>query len=92
MMLSTGGKVIRTRAAEVSVYGRGASGVHLIRLGEDTLQSVRIVARTGEETDEDIDHLDIEIPEDADVEEPDDLDEELDVAADEADDDANAER
>ena len=72
MLLSTGGKVIRTRASEVSQTGRATAGVHLIRLGEDTLQTVRIVARSADETDEDIEHLDIEIPEDADIEEPDD--------------------
>ena len=80
MMLSTGGKVIRTRASEVSVYSRGAGGVHLIRLGEDTLQSVRIVARTANESDDDIDHLDIEVPDDADVVEPDDPEDDADVS------------
>lgn len=79
-MLSTGGKVIRTRASEVSVYSRGAGGVHLIRLGEDTLQSVRIVARTANESDDDIDHLDIEVPDDADVVEPDDPEDDADVS------------
>ena len=44
MLLSTGGKVIRTRAGEVPVYGRSAQGVKLINLGEDTVASLRRVA------------------------------------------------
>ncbi|MFU0841555.1 MAG: DNA gyrase subunit A [Burkholderia sp.] len=63
MLLSTGGKVVRTRASEVSVYSRAAQGVRLINLGDDTLASVRRVAATG---DEEVEHLDIEVPEDAD--------------------------
>lgn len=46
MLLSTGGKVVRTRAQEVSVYSRAAQGVRLINLGDDTLASIRRVVRT----------------------------------------------
>ncbi len=50
MILSTGGKVIRTRAAEVSVYSRAAQGVRLINVDDnDTVASVRRAECTGEE-------------------------------------------
>ncbi|MDO5530592.1 DNA gyrase subunit A [Sutterella sp.] len=83
MLLSTGGKVIRTRAGEVPVRSRNTQGVKLISLGEDTLASVERIERTGEEDDEEVTHLEIEEvdePEDA-LPEDDDADE-----ADEADD------
>lgn len=72
MILSKGGKVVRTRANEVSVYSRAAQGVRLINLGDDTVASIRRAERTDE--DEEIEHLNIEVPEDADV--PTALDEE----------------
>ena len=65
MILSTGGKVVRTRAEEVSIYSRPAQGVRLINLGEDTLASIRRAVRTDE--NEEVEHLEIEVPEDAGV-------------------------
>ena len=55
MLRSTGGKVIRTRAGEVPVYGRSAQGVKLINLGEDTVASLRRVAVQSEH--DEIEHL-----------------------------------
>jgi DNA gyrase subunit A len=34
MLISDGGTLVRTAAAEVSIVGRDAQGVRLIRLGE----------------------------------------------------------
>lgn len=46
MLLSAKGKVVRTRAEEVSVYARSAQGVRLINLSEDdVLVSVRLVEK-----------------------------------------------
>lgn len=64
MLLSTGGKVVRTKAGEVRICGRSAQGVRLINLGEDTLASVRRVPATD---DEEIEHLEIDDSEDADA-------------------------
>lgn len=65
MILSTSGKVVRTRASEVSIYSRAAQGVRLINLGDDTVASIRRAEKTSEE--EEVEHLAIEVPEDADV-------------------------
>ena len=65
MLLSTGGKVIRTRAGEVSVYGRMAQGVKLINLGEDTVASLRRVAVQSE--DDEMEHLEISGAEEAEI-------------------------
>ena len=65
MLLSTGGKVIRTRAGEVPVYGRSAQGVKLINLGEDTVASLRRVAVQSE--DDEIEHLEISGAEEAEL-------------------------
>ena len=65
MILSTGGKVVRTRAEEVSIYSRPAQGVRLINLGEDTLASIRRAVRTDE--NEEVERLESEVPEDAGV-------------------------
>lgn len=65
MLLSTGGKVIRTRASEVSVYSRQAQGVKLIKLGEDTVASVRRVAV--QDSEEKIEHLQVEGADEAEV-------------------------
>ena len=65
MILSKSGKVVRTRANEVSVYSRTAQGVRLINLGDDTVASIRRAERTDE--NEEIEHLNIEVPEDADT-------------------------
>ena len=61
MILSTGGKVIRTRASEVLVRGRFALGVRLIRVEDgDKIASVRRVERTADDVDEeDYERLDI---------------------------------
>lgn len=64
MMLSTGGKVIRTRASEVPVLSRAGVGVIIFRPGEDTLAAVRRIGCTGAEDDA-ITKLEIEMPEDA---------------------------
>mgnify|MGYP002415010468 FL=1 len=54
MILSTVGKVIRTRASEVPVYSRFAKGVRLLRVEEgEKLVSLRRVERTADEADED---------------------------------------
>lgn len=79
MLLSTGGKVVRTHASEVSVIGRATQGVRLINMGDDTLASVRSVIRGG---GDEVEHLQIEVPEGADVpaleeEEPEAFDENL---------------
>ena len=82
MLLSTGGKVIRTRASEVSVYSRHAQGVKLINLGEDTVASVRRVAV--QDSEEEIEHLQVEGADEADVgtaEDPVDLTDAADDAA-----------
>ena len=51
MMLSTGGKVVRTQAAQISIVGRNTQGVKLIDLGdgEDTLASLRRIHGTEED-------------------------------------------
>ena len=88
MLLSTGGKVIRTRASEVSVYSRHAQGVKLINLGEDTVASVRRVAV--QDSEEKIEHLQVEGADEADVgtaEDPVDLTDAADDAAETAADD-----
>lgn len=90
MLLSTGGKVVRTRAGEIPVFGRRTKGVKLIRLVDDTLATIERIERTGEEDDEEVTHLEIEnVPEDdaADAEEAED--EEIDEAADDASEDAD---
>ena len=48
MMLSTGGKVVRTEAAQISIVSRNTQGVKLIDLGdgEDTLASLRRIHGT----------------------------------------------
>ena len=61
MLLTTGGKVVRTRAGEVSVLSRGAQGVRLINPGEDLLASVRRVAVTSDE--DELESLQIEASE-----------------------------
>lgn len=54
MILSTVGKVIRTRASEVPVYSRFAKGVRLLRVEDgEKLVSLRRVERTADEADED---------------------------------------
>lgn len=88
MLLSTGGKVVRTHASEVSVIGRATQGVRLINMGDDTLASVRSVIRGGDE----VEHLQIEVPEGADVpaleeEEPEAFDENLEDDVDDFGDD-----
>lgn len=61
MILSTSGKVVRTRAREVPVYSRYATGVRLIRVdGEEQIVSLRRVERTGDEEDDDYDRLDLD--------------------------------
>ena len=88
MLLSTGGKVIRTRASEVSVYSRHAQGVKLINLGEDTVASVRRVAV--QDSEEKIEHLQVEGADEAEVgtaEDPVDLTDAADDAAEAAADD-----
>ena len=76
MLLSTGGKVVRTRAGEIPVRGRRTKGVILIRMGKDTLATIERIDRTGEEDEDEVTHLDIEnVPEDdaSEEEEPEDL-------------------
>ena len=60
MLLSTGGKVIRTRAGEVRVCGRRTQGVMLFRVAEETLVSVDRIERTGAEDESELQHLEIE--------------------------------
>lgn len=89
MLLSTGGKVVRTHASEVSVIGRATQGVRLINMGDDTLASVRSVIRGG---GDEVEHLQIEVPEGADVpaleeEEPEAFDENLEDDVDDFGDD-----
>lgn len=56
MLLSAKGKVVRTRAEEVSVYARSAQGVRLINLGEDdVLVSVRLVEKDDSISDAQLD-------------------------------------
>ena len=76
MLLSTGGKVVRTRAGEVPERGRNTVGNILIRMPDDTLAAVRRVDRTGEEDESEIEHLNVEVdPDDAgDLPDTDDLD------------------
>lgn len=65
MLLSTGGKVVRTRAGEIPVRGRRTKGVILIRMGEDTLATIERIDRTGEEDEDEVTHLEIEnVPDD----------------------------
>ncbi len=88
MLLSTGGKVVRTRAGEIPVRGRRTKGVILIRMGEDTLATIERIDRTGEEDEDEVTHLDIEnVPED-DVSEE---EESEDLEADDAEDSGDAE-
>ena len=85
MLLSTGGKVVRTRAGEIPVRGRRTKGVILIRMGEDTLATIERIDRTGEEDEDEVTHLDIEnVPED-------DASEEEELEADDAEDSGDAE-
>ena len=88
MLLSTGGKVVRTRAGEVPEHGRNTVGNILIRMPDDTLAAVRRVDRTGEEDESEIEHLNVEIdPDDAgDLPDTDDLDDIDDDEVDEGDD------
>ena len=60
MLLSTGGKVVRTRADEVPEHGRYSQGNILIRMPDDALAAVRRVERTGEENEDEIEHLNVE--------------------------------
>lgn len=88
MLLSTGGKVVRTRAGEIPVRGRRTKGVILIRMGEDTLATIERIDRTGEEDEDEVTHLDIEnVPEDDASEE----EESEDLEADDAEDSGDAE-
>ena len=89
MLLSTGGKVVRTRAGEIPAHGRYSRGVILIRLGEDTIASIERIDRTSEEDDETLEHLDIEDTPDAEEEIPFEEEEEADEA-DDADDSGDA--
>ena len=59
MMLTTGGKVVRTRAGEVNIVSRSAMGVRLINTGDDTLASVRRVAVKS--ADDELEKLNIEV-------------------------------
>ena len=59
MMLTTGGKVVRTSASEVSIVNRAAMGVRLINPGDDTLASVRRVAVKS--ADDELEKLNIEV-------------------------------
>lgn len=88
MLLSTGGKVVRTRAGEVPERGRNTVGNILIRMPDDTLAAVRRVDRTGEEDESEIEHLNVEVdPDDAgDLPDTDDLDDIDDDEVDEGDD------
>ena len=88
MLLSTGGKVVRTRAGEVPERGRNTVGNILIRMSDDTLAAVRRVDRTGEEDESEIEHLNVEVdPDDAgDLPDTDDLDDIDDDELDEGDD------
>lgn len=84
MLLSTGGKVVRTRAGEIPVRGRRTKGVILIRMGKDTLATIERIDRTGEE--DEVTHLDIEnVPEDDASEEEESEDLEMDDAEDSGD-------
>ena len=64
LLLSTGGKLIRTRASQVPEYSRSAQGVRLIRLEGETLASVRRVPISSDEVEE----LHVEDDDGADVE------------------------
>jgi len=45
MFITSGGTLVRTRVAEVSVMGRNTQGVRLIRLGEDeNLNGIECIA------------------------------------------------
>ncbi len=59
MMLTTGGKVVRTRAGEVNIVSRAAMGVRLINTCDDTLASVRRVAVKSAE--DELEKLNIEV-------------------------------
>ena len=86
MLLSTGGKVVRTRAGEIPVRGRRTKGVILIRMGKDTLATIERIDRTGEEDEDEVTHLDIEnVPEDDASEEEESEDLEMDDAEDSGD-------
>lgn len=82
MMLSTGGKVIRTRASEVRLTKtRSSRGVRLIRMDDDVLQSIRVVPHTEGETYDELekndDFVEDDVPE---------LDDDVDETADDAED------
>jgi len=85
MIITDGGKLIRTRVAEVSVIGRNTQGVMLIRLSDDE----RVVAfqRVGESEDSDDEDEDGEDGENEGV----DVDDEDDGLADDADGDGGDE-
>ena len=85
IMLCNRGRMIRTRIAEIGVYGRGAHGVRLFRLDDELLVSMRIVPPSD---DAEIEHLEIEEPEDEDEVLEDDVDDldETEALEDEADD------
>lgn len=53
MMLSTGGKVVRTEAVQISIVSRNTQGVKLIDLGEgeDTLASLRRIHGTQDDVE-----------------------------------------
>lgn len=83
MMLTTGGKVVRTSAGDVSVVNRAAMGVRLINPGDDTLASVRRVEVKS--SDDELEKLNIEVSdEDLQVDE-DPVDDESEVLESEAD-------
>lgn len=90
MMLSTGGKVIRTRASEVRLTkSRASRGVRLIRLDDDALQSVRVVPHTEGESYDELEKSDDFVEDPVELDELDDAGEldEADDASDESDQD-----
>ena len=65
IMISAEGVVIRFRAADVRIMGRYATGVRLMRIGEDN----KVVAFTRAEHDESAEHEQIEQPTEQELEE-----------------------
>src|SRR5690606_13835677 len=61
LLISDGGTLVRTRAAEISVVSRNTQGVTLIRLAEDErLQAIeRVDATIGDDADESGDDADV---------------------------------
>ncbi|ANF82198.1 DNA gyrase subunit A [Acinetobacter sp. NCu2D-2] len=60
MLISDGGTLVRTRAAEVAQTGRNAQGVRLIRLGNDELL-VGVVSIEAVEEDDFVEEVDTEV-------------------------------